>query len=159
MNAGVANMFFEDIELDKPSNCSLCNGKMTFKGVGEYRCDDCDHLEFDDYGKVRKYIEEHHGATVAEVERAVHVRQKVIRQMLREERFEITATSNVFMSCEVCGAEIRSGKVCASCTSIYNKKQIESILKKNDIKGIGMSRSRGTGEKRFRRENDTRENK
>lgn len=146
-------MGYEDIKFDKPSNCSLCDGKMIFKGVGEYRCEDCRNLEFDDYGKVRNYIESHHGATAAEVERAVHVRQKVIRQMLKEERFEIAANSNVFMSCEICGAEIRAGKVCKACAATYDKKQIESMMKKNAFKGIGMKRSEGeTGAKRFTRE-------
>ena len=46
---------------NRPSVCSVCGGKMLFVGVGEYHCERCKNVEFDDYGKVRNYIEEHKG--------------------------------------------------------------------------------------------------
>jgi len=145
-------MEFGEIIFNKPSVCKLCKGRMIFKGVGEYRCEDCLNLEYDDYGKVRNYIENKHGATMLEIENAVNVKQKVIRQMLKEERFEITSNSNVFMICEACGKEIRSGKLCHKCSSVFAKKQGDLPETSKNIKGIAKNPSANSvGEKRFKR--------
>lgn len=50
-----------------PQVCLNCGGVMVFKGVGEYRCEECGNVDFDDYGKVRQYIEGHPGANAAQV--------------------------------------------------------------------------------------------
>ena len=57
---------------------------MIFKGVGEYHCENCRHVEYDDYGKVRLYVEKHRGATSSEVSMQTGVSQKAIRQKLKE---------------------------------------------------------------------------
>ena len=67
----------------RPTQCSICGGLMVFKGVGEYECEDCKNRDYDYYGKVRLYVEKHHGATAIEVERETGVSQKAIRQMLK----------------------------------------------------------------------------
>ena len=114
--AKVANFRRELVEmsqLNRPTYCEKCNGVMVFKGVGEYKCEDCGNLAYDDYGKVRNYIEQHSGATSAQVSAATGVSQKAIRDMLREERLEIAANSAVFLKCEICGVSIRSGRFCS----------------------------------------------
>ena len=40
-----------------PRVCTECGGVMIFKGVGEYHCEECGAVDYDDYGKVRGYIE------------------------------------------------------------------------------------------------------
>ena len=50
-----------------PRVCKECGGVMVFKGVGEYRCEDCGVVDYDDYGKVRCYIESNKGATAAQI--------------------------------------------------------------------------------------------
>ena len=52
---------------NRPLTCEKCGGIMIFKGVGEYHCENCRHVEYDDYGKVRLYVEKHRGATSSEV--------------------------------------------------------------------------------------------
>lgn len=47
---------------NRPTYCAECGGVMVFKGVGEYQCEKCGYLDYDDYGKVRNYIEKHMGA-------------------------------------------------------------------------------------------------
>ena len=49
-------------EVDRPTFCTKCGGVMVYKGIGEYECEECGTLEYDDYGKVRNYLEEHRGA-------------------------------------------------------------------------------------------------
>lgn len=36
---------------NRPTYCEKCGGVMVFKGVGEYRCEKCGYLDYDDYGK------------------------------------------------------------------------------------------------------------
>ncbi len=137
-----------------PRRCTKCDGSdIEYKGVGEYKCLTCGNLMYDDYGIVRNYLEEHRGATQAEVAHATGVSQDTIRQFLREERLEIVSGSGVFMSCEMCHAPIRSGRYCESCAKkISMKEQAEkSAAHKSTMQGYGKALKGATGAKRFTR--------
>lgn len=141
---------------NRPVLCSKCGGIMIFKGVGEYQCEDCKNVEYDDYGKVRNYIEQHRGATAADIEKEIGISQRSIRQMLRESKIEISENSRSFMKCELCGTDIRSGRFCSKCETAYHR-QIEEEQREQRAmhigKGYGMNdREEATGEKRFKRE-------
>lgn len=117
-------------------------------------CDHCKHVQYDDYGKVRNYIEVHHGATQSEVSQATGVPINRIRQMLREEKIEIAQNSVVFLHCEACGREIRSGIYCESCQKVMYKTDaaMRQSSRNTGMQGYGMNKnSNATGEKRFRR--------
>lgn len=141
-----------------PRTCAECGGVMIYKGVGEYRCEDCNRLDFDDYGKVRLYIEQHKGATALEIEAGTGVSQKTIRQMLRESRLQIAAGSKSFLHCERCGKAIRSGVLCPECEMSQHRMLEEQQRKKkrenlSSVQGYGSDKQDGAhGEKRFRRE-------
>lgn len=136
-----------------PAYCSKCNGIMIFKGVGEYRCEDCKNIEYDDYGKVRLYIENHKGATATEVEEKTGVRQKTIRLMLKENRLEVSADSRAFLNCEMCGIKIRSGRLCPNCEKIYHEHMEAANRRQKNLQGFGMAIKQETdGAKRFRRD-------
>ena len=81
--------FSEINTYNRPTYCSECGGVMVFKGLGEYQCEKCGFLEYDDYGKARNYVEKHMGANAAEVAKATGVPQKSIRDMLKEGKLEI----------------------------------------------------------------------
>ena len=141
--------------LNRPTYCEKCNGVMVFKGVGEYKCEDCGFVDYDDYGKVRNYIEQHPGATSAQASAETGVSQKAIRGMLKEERLEISANSSVFLKCEACGAQIRSGRFCNNCQTSYHRSLEEQARASRnlDMTGFSMERSKGEdGAKRFTRD-------
>lgn len=137
-----------------PRTCKQCEGVMVYKGVGEYQCEECGFIDYDDYGKVRLYIEEHHGATAAEIEAAVGVSQRTIRQMLRESRIEVAEGSRSFLHCEICGKEIRSGRYCPECeTKVHRGLEAEQREKhRKNEKGYGMQQGGEEGQRRFMRE-------
>lgn len=140
---------------NRPVFCEDCGGIMVFKGVGEYKCEDCGGVEYDDYGKVRNYLEKHAGATTADVSEATGVSQKSIREMLKEARLEISPNSSTFMKCEICGAMIRSGRYCDRCEAAYHKEIEEKTRKSRNLNmsGFGAEKPRGEeGAKRFTRE-------
>lgn len=127
---------------------------MIFKGVGEYQCEDCKSLDYDDYGKVRLYIEGHKGATAPEIEAAIGVKQRSIRNMLKEGRLEVAADSKAFLHCELCGKAIRSGRMCPECEINYHRRMEERQRQERNaaIQGFGLAKEESVGEKRFRRE-------
>lgn len=138
-----------------PRVCKQCGGVMIYKGVGEYHCEDCGFVDYDDYGKVRMYIEAHRGATAAEIEAAIGVSQRTIRQMLRESRIEVAEGSKSFLHCDLCGKEIRSGRFCPECeVKVHHAMEEEQREKlRKDAKGFGMQqKGDAEGHRRFVRE-------
>lgn len=138
-----------------PRTCKECGGILIFKGVGEYQCEDCGARDYDDYGRVRLYIEEHRGATAAQIENAIGVPQRNIRQMLKDGRLEVSADSRVFMYCEVCGKVIRSGRYCPECEASVHRaiEAEEREQRKKDLQGHGLGQQGDEGQKRFVRRN------
>lgn len=141
------------IAYGRPTNCCVCGGSLVYKGVGEYQCSECHSLEFDDYGKVRLYIEAHNGATAAEISEATEVSQAKIRQMLKEERLEVTSDSIAFLHCELCGIDIRSGKYCVSCATKVKKDVLadSKAIHNSKVQGFGAAKRGEDGERRFMR--------
>lgn len=141
-----------------PRTCKECGGVMVYKGVGEYHCEDCNSIAYDDYGKVRLYIEAHRGATAAEVEGATGVQQRTIRRLLKEGRIEVTENSKEFLKCEVCGKPIRSGRYCSECeTNIHREIEAnrrEELRKNKNAQGYGKREKGESGQKRFVRDGD-----
>jgi hypothetical protein len=125
---------------------------MVYKGCGEYTCEKCGFTAFDDYGKVRLFLEQHPGANARNVEEGTGVSGRAIRQMLREDRLEVAPDSKVFIRCDICGRNIRSGVFCPECEVKYRHLAEEKAIKrqKKTMQGFGMERLRGEkGEKRF----------
>lgn len=138
-----------------PRTCKECGGVMIFKGVGEYHCEDCGYVDYDDYGKVRLYIEKHKGATAAQIEAAIGVSQKSIRRMLKESRLEIAEGSRSYLHCEVCGKNIRSGRFCRECEANVHR-NLESAQREalhKNMKILGMGNQGEEGQRRFIRDN------
>ena len=144
---------------NRPQSCARCRGNMIFIGVGEYRCEKCSYIDYDDYGKVRTYIEEHKGATTAEISAMTGISQHSITNMLREERFEIAEDSRVFLKCKGCGKELRSGIYCPVCEKLAEAAEIRKAAerereeRKKILSGVGISNNEPSdGAKRFSRE-------
>lgn len=144
--------FFSPDNYHKPTVCQKCGGAMIFKGVGEYQCEECKAVAYDDYGIVRLYIERHKGATAAQIEADTGIPQRTIRQMLKEERLEVTKDSLCFLRCEICGENIRSGRLCPKCQS--DKNRLDELKKREEKKkgmqGYSTSIIGEKGAKRFK---------
>lgn len=145
----------EEADINIPHYCKKCGGLMLFQGVGEYQCDKCGFYDYDDYGKVRNFIEKKPGASTVEIERVTGVNQRTIRKMLREGRFMLTVDSKVLLHCDNCRKPIRFGKLCEECEKAAQK-QKEDLQKmqrrKNGLNGFGMGlHSQDEGQKRYDR--------
>ena len=95
-------------------NCRSC-GKIFNYVSGPYTCQACRDLMEQKFQEVKEYIRENRGAAIQQVAEACDVDVAQIRQWLREDRLEVTEDSPIQMSCEGCGAPIRSGRFCDKC--------------------------------------------
>ena len=43
-------------DIFRPTICKSCGGVMVYKGLGEYQCEECGQMDYDDYGKGRNYL-------------------------------------------------------------------------------------------------------
>lgn len=143
---------FEHINLNEPRVCDECGGiDIKYNGIGEYQCASCKHIMYDDYGKVRNYLEKNPGATAVEVSTAVGVSKEKIRRLLRDDKIQIAPGSATFIFCENCGEGILSGRLCLKCAAELNKanKSSSSSRISNITGGFGKSVSGQSGAKRF----------
>lgn len=141
-------------EVNRPTFCVKCGGVLVYKGIGEYQCEECGEKEYDDYGKVRNYLEKHRGANVAEISGATDVSHKAIREMIKEKRFEIIDNRGGYLRCEMCGESISSGRFCSKCEEKYHR-SVEAKARedrKKSLTGFGESAPGERGSKRFTRD-------
>lgn len=111
-------------------NCKVC-GRIYNYVAGPNVCPSCrDDMEAK-FQEVKEYIRNHKGCGVQEVSEECDVEPAQIRQWLREDRLEVTEDSAIFLSCEACGAPIRSGRFCEKC-------QVSMIKGFKDVLGSGQ---------------------
>jgi len=97
-------------------NCKRCR-KIVMYTSGPQLCDACKTLEEEEFAKVRKFVRDFPGATVQEVSDVTEVPQSTIHKFLKDGKLEVSADSPIAIQCENCGARIRSGRFCATCTT------------------------------------------
>ena len=98
-----------------PVKCSKCGSSLYYRGSGKYVCSSCENIEYDDFGKVKKYLDEYGISTMAVIAEATGVPMKHLNLMLREGRVEIPDGSDFYIRCESCGCSIRYGRFCPDC--------------------------------------------
>lgn len=143
-------------DIKRPMICVECGGILVYKGIGEYVCEECGKAEYDDYGKVRNYLEKHRGANVAEISDATGVSHKSIRDMIKDKRFEIIDNRGGYLRCEICGENISSGRLCSKCEENYHR-SVEAEARaqrqqKKNVSGYGENAHGEQGSKRYTRE-------
>lgn len=104
--------------------CRWC--RKIYKGFGEHFCPECVQKMDDAFVTIRAYLDDHPQANATEVIRETGIEEKIVMQLLRDER--LSQYTNGKKKCEVCYKEIDSGKFCDDC-----KKMMESFVKKNDL--------------------------
>lgn len=97
--------------------CMRCGITFQYHGSGHIICPRCREADKRDFDRVRDYVYEHKGATIMEVADALGIKPGIIEGFLRAGRLEVPNDSAIFLHCERCRKEIRSGRFCAECAS------------------------------------------
>ncbi|MCR4716170.1 MAG: flagellar protein [Lachnospiraceae bacterium] len=96
-------------------NCPNC-GNM-FQYVGSRICPNCVKKLDEDLQKVKAYLDENKGATVAKVSEECDVSVKQIRRWIKEERLMFAPGVDTGLVCMQCGMPIASGTLCDKCAA------------------------------------------
>jgi len=131
--------------------CARCGKLFDYMGFGFRYCPICKVFDEEEFSLVREYVYEHGTATMLEVEQQTGVSNRRIMQYLREGRLEIPESSPIFIRCDGCNTEIRSGRFCKACGSKLSK-ELTGVLT-NEYE-IGEEPKDRKGKMRFNRERD-----
>ena len=117
---------------DTPRKCDKCGGRYIFQGAGKYICEDCGNVVYDDFGKLKAYIDEHGPSPGIVISEATGVSINKINKLLRQGRIEIPDGSGQYIPCERCGEPIRYGRFCPACAAILTK-NLSAVLTSADV--------------------------
>lgn len=116
----------DDDEAGSTKVCLRCGRIFNYMGFGHYYCPSCKKKDTEDFIKVKDYIYANGASTAVEVSDNTGVAVKIIEQYLREGRLEIPENSPIFIKCEKCSINIRSGRLCPECAnSLSNAMRVE----------------------------------
>ncbi len=101
--------------------CKKCGRVFVYNGLNSKFCNSCIDIDLENFDKVRTYLRENGHANMFEVSEATGVSQDDITRYLRESRLEIPDDSPVFIKCETCGCDIKSGRYCKDCAVRLSK--------------------------------------
>ena len=96
-----------------PRICEKCSGGYKYNGAGEYICKNCGNIAYDDYGKVRKFIEDNGPAPYHVVKKATGVDGRLVREYLDTPN----SVRKFDLKCQGCGCMIAAGKLCSACAT------------------------------------------
>ncbi len=95
-------------------NCKKC-GQIFNYVSGQQICPACRQALEDKFVEVKTYIRKNPMASIAQIEKECEVNSHQIRQWVREERLVFSSESSVGIECEMCGENIRTGRLCDMC--------------------------------------------
>lgn len=130
------------------ATCRNC-GKLFNRVTGQLLCPVCQKELEGKFADVKKYVYEHPNVGIHELSKAMDVSVTQINRWIREERLCFSEDSAIGISCEKCGASIRTGRYCDRCKAeMGNALAAAAGLNKPTL--TPDSRSRGTRDNRMR---------
>lgn len=139
--------FRDDGKVGETKVCVRCKRMFTYLGFGHFYCPACKKIDEADFTKVKTYIYENGTAPAYEVSENTGVSMERITQYLREGRLEIPEKSPIFIKCEMCASDIRSGRLCPDCAGKLTKSMKESM--NFDDEQIGQVPKKMEGKMRY----------
>ena len=127
------------------NTCPYCN-KILALVHGVKKCIQCGREFEDDFHKIKTYLDSlgsdaHIGArSISEISQATGVSTEIVELYWKRTRLETTENSPTNASCEICGAEIRSGRICFDCA-----KKSTARMKGYCVEEVGESVNQKTG--------------
>lgn len=116
-----------------PVECEYCGGEVSEESIGVYRCMSCGRENYDDFHKIRNYLDRVGPRPAMVIARSTGVPVRTIEYFFREEYLEIPKNVNIRVACEKCGAPIRTGVLCENC------KRLAGIMTEKVNRGVWHS--------------------
>ena len=109
-----------------PIECEYCGGAVELCSLGVYKCLDCGKENYDDFQKVRRYLEKVGTAPAVVISRNTGVPVKTIEHLWSNEFLEDSWKVNNGVICKSCGMSIRTGSLCDRCRGNLSDRNIEN---------------------------------
>ena len=101
--------------------CRKCKKLFNYSGFGLKYCPGCMKEDEKNREKVKEYLRENGAANMYQISEATGVSEHAIKIYLREGMLEIPEGSPIYIKCEKCGCDIRSGRWCPECAANRSK--------------------------------------
>ena len=134
------NLFYTQNQLlwqTKYKKCTVCDGAIIAVSDGVYKCSRCNKEYLDDFGKIKKYLNENGKTNIHTIARETGVPMQVIYDFLNNCKMEINQPSTAYLKCEICKTEITCGRICPTCGNYFTQKESKTISDKVKISQIG----------------------
>ncbi|MBD5468277.1 MAG: flagellar protein [Lachnospiraceae bacterium] len=95
-------------------NCRKC-GRIFNYVAGPHICPACREKQEEKFQEVKNFIRDNKDASINVVSEECDVEIPQIQQWIREERLAFSDDSPIGVSCENCGAMIKTGRFCEKC--------------------------------------------
>lgn len=138
---------FRMLKVGETATCMRCKRVFTYFGFGHKFCPACKRIDDEQFDKIRDYIYQHGTATMVELEANTGVPIRRIEQYLREGRLEIPENSPIYIKCESCHCDIRSGRYCRECAGRLSK-DLKGALAIDEFE-IGEAPKKKVGKMRY----------
>lgn len=137
----LGDMLDKFITAKKPVCCDFCGSSVEYRGAGQYICKKCKEITYDDYGKVRLFVEENGPMPAMVISKATGVSTDIIQNMLHKGKVEIPEGSRYYLQCEKCGRSLKYGKICEDCAKKIGTSVNEYVgeAPKSTNNSMGMS--------------------
>ncbi len=112
----------------KRTVCEERKGNMAFVGIGTYECVQCGHTMYDDYGKIRKYIDEFGPSSMAVLAQETGVNRDVIDYLIKDGVLYEPKSKEYTKICGRCGCSITTGRFCKDCM-LELSKELSDVMK------------------------------
>ena len=84
MEKGVKKVKIDEV----PTVCKECDGKYEYVSHGKYVCTDCKSVAYDDFGKIRKFIEDNGPSTLMAIVKGTGVPLSKVNDFVSDGRME-----------------------------------------------------------------------
>lgn len=101
--------------------CKSCERMFQYHGYGYGYCEICTPKDNEMLLQVKEYLSTHPAATMDDTIAATGASLAQITEYLRDNRLKLPDASQIFISCEQCGADIHYGKYCTECSSLIHE--------------------------------------
>ena len=122
------------------ATCRNC-GKIFNHIRGQMLCPTCMKAMDEKFKEVKNYVYDHPSVGIHQLSKEMDVPTSQINRWIREERLTFTEDSAIVITCEKCGANILTGRLCEKCkkelvgglsnAAGLNKRQLEPEKKEN----------------------------
>ena len=120
------------------SNCPEC-GRLYVENPMRL-CPECQKNELEAEDKVAQYLRGVKKSSIEEIAAATGVKEKIILRMINRGR--IVGDFDITYPCEICGAPITEGRVCAKCGKNITDQLQSQVGEKRQEREYGQKESR-----------------